>query len=92
MESHWSLFNERVVQPLLNGSAPPALSTLCERYGVPDVKKGSNMIMTMKRRFRSALMKHVGNTVASKEQASAEMEELLKFLPQTAQPPEKTGE
>jgi DNA-directed RNA polymerase specialized sigma24 family protein len=92
MEVHWDLFNERVVQPLLEGSAPPSLTALCEKHGVVEEKKGSNMIVTMKRRFRSTLMRHVSNTVASKEQVSTEMEELLKFLPQTAQPQQKSGE
>jgi len=91
METHWHLFNERVVVPLLKASTPPSLSTLCEEYGVSE-KKGSNMIVTVKRRFRSTLMKHISHTVASEGLINTEMKELLTFLPRTAQPSPKTGE
>ena len=92
MEIHWDLFNQRVVQPLLKGSEPPSLATLCAKHHIQDCKKGSNMLVTMKRRFRSTLMQHVGNTVASEEQVGAEIEELLSFLPRPAQPSDKTGD
>ena len=43
------------------------------------------MIITVKRRFRAALMQHVRNTVLSQGQAPDELEELLQFLPKSAQ-------
>ena len=92
MEIHWVLFYERVVKPLLYGFEPPSLTSLCEKHGIADRKKASNMITTMKRRFRRTLIQHVSSTVASQEQVGREMEELLSFLPQVAQPPENSGE
>jgi len=43
------------------------------------------MIITVKRRFKAALMQHVRNTVLSQNQAPEELEELLQFLPKSAQ-------
>ena len=43
------------------------------------------MIITVKRRFRAALMQHVRDTVLSQGQAPDELEELLQFFPKSAQ-------
>lgn len=85
MAIHWALFNKRVVWPTFGDRSPPSLPELCESYDIEDVKKASNMIITVKRRFRAVLMQHVRNTVLSQGQAPEELEELLQFLPKSAQ-------
>jgi len=85
MNIHWALFNKRVVWPIFGDRTPPSLAELCESYDIEDVKKASNMIITVKRRFRATLMQHVRNTVLSQSQASDELEELLQFFPKSAQ-------
>jgi len=85
MNIHWALFNKRVVWPIFDDRSPPSLSELCESYDIEDVKKVSNMIITVKRRFKAALMNHVRSTVLSQSQASDELEELLQFFPKNAQ-------
>jgi len=85
MNIHWALFNKRVVWPIFDDRSPPSLSELCESYDIEDVKKVSNMIITVKRRFKAALMNHVRNTVLSQSQAPDELEELLQFFPKNAQ-------
>jgi RNA polymerase sigma-70 factor (ECF subfamily) len=88
MEIHWVLFHERILQPILSHNEPASLPQLCENHGIEDTKKASNMIVTVKRRFRSVLMELVRNTVVSEEQAREEFQYLLKFLPGNAQRPE----
>ncbi len=85
MNIHWALFNKRVVWPTFGDRSPPSLAQLCESYDIEDVKKASNMIITVKRRFRAALMQHVRNTVLSQGQATDELKELLQFFPKSAQ-------
>lgn len=85
METYWALFHERILRPILNNSAPASLTQLCENHGIVDTKKASNMIVTVKRRFRSVLMALVRNTVVSEEQTHEELQYLLKFLPKDAQ-------
>ncbi len=85
MDTHWALFHKRVVWPTFGDRTSPSLAELCEAYDIDDVKKASNMIITVKRRFRAALMQEVRNTVLSQSQAPEELEELLQFLPKSAQ-------
>jgi len=85
MGVHWALFDQRVVRPTFGNQSAPSLSQLCQSYDIEDVKKASNMIVTVKRRFRTALLQHVRNTVISHEDAPEELEELLQFLPKSAQ-------
>jgi hypothetical protein len=86
METHWALFNARVLRPILDGAAPPALACVCQEHGIDDLKKASNMIVTVKRRFRRVLLEHVRGTVLSEDQADEELSDLSQFLPGGAQP------
>jgi len=85
MDIHWALFDRRVVWPTFGDRTSPSLAELCESYDIEDEKKASNMIITVKRRFRAALMQEVCNTVLSQGQAADELEDLLRFLPKSAQ-------
>lgn len=86
LHAHWQLFHERVVQPILQGSVPPSLANVGRKHGIQDEKKASNMVITVKRRFRSALKEYVRTTVASDKYVQEELTEIMKFLPQDAQP------
>ncbi len=83
--AHWHIFDERVLQPILEESEPPSLQTLCERYAVAEVPKASNMIVTVKRRFQEALRRHLRDSVLSDEGLEEELRELKQFLPEIAQ-------
>lgn len=85
MKTHYALFYQRIVRPIMSGQSPKSLSDLSQKHGVNDTKKASNMIVTVKRRFRTALTQHVRRTLLSGDQASEEMEELLQYLPKSAQ-------
>ncbi|MBP7053526.1 MAG: hypothetical protein KBE65_21155 [Phycisphaerae bacterium] len=86
METHWALFDAHVLKPILSGGSPPLLATLCREHGLDDTKKASNMIVTVRRRFRAALLEHIRGTVLSGDQADEELTDLLQFLPRSAQP------
>ena len=79
MEDHWDLFCEYILQPTFGGT-PPTLPHLCKKHGIEDTKKGSNMIVTVKRRFRRVLAQHVHSTVASDQEASEELHYFCHFL------------
>jgi len=85
METHWELFYHRIVGPIMGGQPPASLTDLSLEHSLGDTKKASNMIITIKRRFRTVLMQHVSRTLLSGDQASEEMEELLQYLPKSAQ-------
>jgi hypothetical protein len=85
MEIHWALFNKRIIWPTFGDRTAPSLAELCESYDIRDAKKVSNMIITVKRRFKAVLIQHIRNTVLSQNQALEELEELLQFFPKSAQ-------
>jgi len=85
METHWNIFHDRVVQSILENVEPPSLADICEKYGIEDEKKASNMNITVKRRFQSALKQYIRNTVTSDTQINEELEEIMRFFPKKAQ-------
>jgi hypothetical protein len=85
LDIHWALFNKRIIWPTFGDRKAPSLAELSEFYDIKDVKKVSNMIITVKRRFKAVLMQHIHNTVLSQSQAPEELEELLQFFPKNAQ-------
>jgi len=85
MGMHWNIFHDRLVQPILKQQAPPSLETVCEKYGIADRKKASNMMITVKRCFQAVLQEHVRNTVMSDGQTREELQEIMQFFPKSAQ-------
>jgi RNA polymerase sigma-70 factor (ECF subfamily) len=85
LSTHWYLFRDRILEPILTPSSPPSLEVLCSRYQVDNTAKASNMVITIKRRFGSALQKHLRDLVASDEQVREELEEIKRFFPSIAQ-------
>jgi hypothetical protein len=85
METHWNIFHDRVVKSILENVDPPSLVEICEKYGIEDEKKASNMNITVKRRFQAALKQYIRNTVISDTQVTEELEEIMRFFPKRAQ-------
>lgn len=78
--THWEIFREKVLAPLLHNTEPPALAEICDKYGVERESKASNMIVTVKRRFRSVLRRSLRQVVHSDSEVEEEYAELLKIL------------
>ncbi|MFC1604524.1 hypothetical protein ACFL5F_05800 [Planctomycetota bacterium] len=81
LDLHWTVFHERVVIPILDDSPTPSLKEICEKYGIEDEKKASNMIITVKRRFQTVIRKHVRDTVVNEDEVVDEVHELFQYLP-----------
>jgi RNA polymerase sigma-70 factor (ECF subfamily) len=77
---HWEVFSDRTVTPLLENTKPPPLSELCERHSILDETKASNMIVTVKRRFRAELARQVRLAVSSDADVDMEIADLMKIL------------
>jgi RNA polymerase sigma-70 factor (ECF subfamily) len=80
MAIHWDLFNDRVLRPIITCTESPPLEVLCQKYGISSTVKASNMIFSVKRRFRAAMKRLMRKSVASEVQIDEEMLELMKFL------------
>ena len=82
---HWHLFCDRVLGPITEKAGPPSMDELCHKYRVKDQTTASNMIVTVKRRFRAALRKHLRGLVSSEAEVDSELVEIMQFLPRIAQ-------
>jgi DNA-directed RNA polymerase specialized sigma24 family protein len=80
MTIHWKLFCARVLQPIMEATEAPSLVQISQKYGIQDTPKASNMIFAVKRRFQTALRRHLRESVASEAEVNEEMQELMKFL------------
>ena len=79
-EAYWQVFHQRVVLPIIEGIAAPTLSDLCRRYHIETEKKASNMIITVKRRFRRGLERNLRQTMDSDGNIEEELSELIAIL------------
>ena len=77
---HWSVFHDRVLRPMIENVAAPTMKEICDKYGIEDGIKASNMIITVKRRFQSALERQLRKSVISDRQVSDELDEIAQFL------------
>ncbi len=81
----WHVFQARILGPIMDRTPPLSLDEICHKYGIKDPAKASNMIVTVKRRFSTALRKHLRDSVMSDEQVTDELQEMMRFLPIIAQ-------
>ncbi len=76
-EDYFQAFSKRVLLPCLEGHAPVGLEKIRDELGARSAKAVSNMIVTMKRRFSSALRRRVRQWVQNDEDVEKEIAELL---------------
>lgn len=80
LQPHWRAFEARVLDPLLRGSEPVDPAALCEELDVQSPSRISNMVITIKRRFRSALRDRIRRQLRPGEDVEEEIRELLEIL------------
>ncbi len=80
METHWHVFQQRLLRPTLEGYAPPSLREICRQYDIETEATVSNMLNTVKKLVRSVLKNHVRQTVVSGEAVEEELKEILRFF------------
>lgn len=81
---HWQVFRDRLVRPILNRSEPLSMKEICDKYGIEDTIKASNMITTVKRLFQTILKQHVRNSVMSEEDTADELAQIKRFFPRNS--------
>lgn len=85
METHWKVFQDQVVQPIMSDSSPPAFSEVCRRYAIADSKKASNMVTTVKRRLQKALTQYLRTIATSEDEIEEEFDEIVQYFSRRAQ-------
>lgn len=82
---HWHIFHDRILEPIMDKTKPPSMGEVCRKYAVESEATASNMMVTVKRRFQTALKSHLRSLVVSEEQVDDELAEIMRFLPKMAQ-------
>jgi DNA-directed RNA polymerase specialized sigma24 family protein len=82
---HWHVFHDRILEPIMDKTEPPSMKEICRKYAVESETKASNMMVTVKRRFQTALRSHLRSLVVSEDQVDEELAEIMRFLPNMAQ-------
>ena len=77
---HWRVFHKKVMLPILEGQPAPAMKDLCKQLGIASESQASNMIVTIKRRFRGLLMDLLAESVGTDVEAEEEFSELIRIL------------
>ncbi len=80
METHWEVFQAKVITPIIDGTDTPALKDMCLEYGIENEAKVSNMIFTVKSKFRSAMGRHLRQFVESDSEVEDEFKEIFNIL------------
>jgi len=80
LDAHWTVFEHRVVRPMLFDEPPTDHATLVKQLSLKDEPQSANMMITVKRRFARALYQEIGRTVIDPQQIEDELNELLHDL------------
>jgi DNA-directed RNA polymerase specialized sigma24 family protein len=80
MTVHWNVFHDRVLGPVIDNAAPPSMKEICDRYGIEDGIKASNMIITIKRRLQATIERKLRRSVVSESEIDDELGEIVQFL------------
>ena len=79
-ETHWYIFRDRLLLPLLQDHPLSSFKQLCKQYGIEKEDTASHMLTTVKRHFQTVLRDHVRQTVQTDKAMDEEFEEMVKFL------------
>jgi len=79
-QNHWRAFAARLLEPILNDTAPPSLPEICQKYSIDNETKASNMIITVKRRLSKVLERHLQQFVPSDSDVKEELSGLMKVF------------
>ncbi len=80
LEKHWKVFHATVVKPTMEGADTPSLGELCSQLDIKSEAKASNMSITVKRRFRTILARHIRQYVESDDQVEEEIRDMMQIL------------
>ena len=77
---HWQIFDSRILRPIFDDLPPPPMTDICRQFGVENEEKASNMIVTVKRRFRVILERFIRKMVQADSDVQGELTEIVNLL------------
>jgi len=80
--AHWEVFWSRVVAPIIDNVDALSYAEICGKFGIESESRASNMTITVKRRFRAILKRHLRDLVQSDAEVEDELGEVFAILSQ----------
>ena len=80
MTTHWQVFHDKILQPIMEETQAPSLKDLCSTYGIENPIKASNMIISVNRRFQATLKRRLRQSVTSDPEVYGELKELMEIF------------
>ncbi len=80
LDAHWTAFNLNVLGPALRRTTALPLADLARRINAADEAQASNMLQTIKRRFRRTLREVIAETVSDSAQIEDELGQLRAYF------------
>jgi DNA-directed RNA polymerase specialized sigma24 family protein len=77
---YWEIFRLKILAPIFEGTKAPSYKEISAKYGISDESKVANMVVTVKRRFRSVLKRHLRDLTRSDAEAEEELSEIFRIL------------
>jgi hypothetical protein len=78
--THWEVFKARVLRPILEDAELIPVEDLCAQLKISNPSVAYNMVITVKRRFRAAILEALARQVRSPDQVEDELCSLLEAL------------
>lgn len=78
-EEHYEIFRKRIIEPALEGSPPPPMSELAQKFNLTE-KQAANHLLTTRRAYQRLLRVQIRTYATSEEEVSAEVQDLFTFL------------
>ena len=79
MLNHWRVFELKILAPALDNAQDLSMRQISQRCGVDSEGRAANMLITVKRRFRSVLRRRLRDLALSDSEAEAELREISAF-------------
>lgn len=79
-EVYWQVFEEKVLDAIFGSSVSLPMSEICLKHDIESESTASNMIVTVKRRFKAVLKSQLRRFVSSEAEVIDEFNELLNIL------------
>jgi RNA polymerase sigma-70 factor (ECF subfamily) len=80
LETHWRLFHDKVLEPTLGNQESQPMKAIAARYGIESESTAFNMLLTVKRRFRTTLRMNLRSTVLADGDIDDEWQEILSLV------------
>lgn len=79
-ETHWKIFDLKVLSPIIHETEDISIKQICQIHGIDNEQQVSNMIVTVKRIFKTELKNQLRSWIQSDREINDEFNELIKAL------------